>query len=219
MANAPLRPPNRSLNGGRPPKGPRMTRPRRLAPDTVRARLTALPGRLTNPEAPPAYTDTEFAEAVDAVIAPRGWELLKPTVPAGARVNLALYMATTVKAALEAKARAEAVAEAEETGTPPRDPGTVLGEVIDQGFARFIAGEFVPDRPVKKPRGKGPAVLKANLNVRTDQGLRDRVAELCPARSAELGWTVTPGMVAMAWLFSEYGITEDDQIGVTVPAV
>ncbi|MFB7738246.1 hypothetical protein ACFC08_28435 [Streptomyces sp. NPDC056112] len=197
-----------------------MTRPRRLAPHTVRARLTALPGRLTNPDTAPAYTDVEFAEAVDAVIAPRGWELLrKPPASDTARANVALYMATTVKAALEAKARAEAAAEAEETGMAPRDPGTVLGEVIDQGFQRFLQGQFVPDRPVKKPRGKGPAIVKANLNVRVDQGLRDQVAELCPARSVELGWTVTPGMVAMAWLFSEYGITEDDQIGVTTPAV
>lgn len=185
--------------------------PRRLTPEVVRARLTTAAGHLRDDG------KTDLAEAVDAVLGPRGWELLKPTVPAGARVNLALYMATTVKAALVAKAQAEALAEAEETGLPPRDPGNVLGEVIDQGFQRFVRGEFVPERPVKKPRGRGPQIVKANLNVRADQNLRDQVAERCPAASAELGWTVTPGLVAMAWLFSEYGITEDDQLGVTVP--
>lgn len=219
MANAPTHPPNRSHNGGSPPKGPRRMTRHRLAPDVVRNRLTALSGHLKQPEpvgqAP--YTDAEFAEAVDAVLAPRGSELLKRPASGNARINMALYMAATVKAALEARAKAEAAAEAKESGEKPREAGTILGEVLDEGLARFVRGEFTPDRPMKKPRGKGPEILKANLNVRADEGLRDQVRELCPARSAELGWTVTPGMVAMSWLFSEYGITEDDQIGVTVP--
>lgn len=192
-----------------------------LTPAQARERLTALSGRLKNSPSTDGteavYTDEQYAEAVDAVLAPRGWELLKrPTVSATARQNMGLYMAVAVKAALEAKARAEA-GEAAQPGQPVKDPGTILGEVVDEGFKHFIDGKFTPDRPVKKPRGQGPAITKMNLNVRADPALRDRAAELCPAKSVELGWTVTPGLVAMAWLFSEYGITEDDQIGVTVP--
>lgn len=219
MANAPTHPPNRSHNGGSPPKGPRrMTRHHLTAAET-RERLTALSGHLKepSPETKQPYTDAEFAEAVDAVLAPRGSELLRRSTSSGPRINMALYMASTVKAALEAKARAEAKAEAKETGTDPRPPYTVLGEVVDEGFERFLRGEFTPERPLKKPRGKGPEITKGNLNARADQALRDRVRELCSDKSVELGWTVTPGMVAMSWLFSEYGITEDDQIGVTVP--
>ena len=218
MVNAPPPPRNWPNHGGPPPKGPRrMTRPRRLAPDVVRDRLTALSGHLKEPADKAAYTNAEFAEAVDAVLAPRGSELLKRPVSGKARVNMALFMASTVKAALEAKARAEALEEAMQTGEDPKDPGTVLGEVLDEGFERFLRGEFVPERPVKKPRGRGPEIVKANLNVRADEGLRERVRVLGEAKSVEWGWKVTPGMVAMSWLFSEYGITEDDQIGVTVP--
>ncbi len=223
MANAPTHPPNRSNHGGSPPKGPRrMTRSRRLAPDTVRERLTVLSDRLKgtpSPGADPGLTDADYAEAVDAVLAPWGWELLKKesVVSETARINLAMFMPAAVKKALEAKARVEAVEDAKEMGATPKPAGTVLGEVIDQGFDQFLRGLFTPERPLKKPRGRGPEIVKSNLNVRADKALRDRVAAVCPDRSAQLGWTVTPGLVAMAWLFSEYGITEDDQIGVTTP--
>lgn len=202
-----------------------MTRPRPtdsgLAPAVVREHLTLLSDRLKTHEHPldPKVANASFAEALDAVLAPRGSAKLNRPASRGVRVNLPLWMAAAVKASLEGKAKAEAKAEAQGTGKDPRDAGTILGEVIDEGFERFLRGEFTPDRPVKKPRGKGPAIVKANLNVRANEALRDQVRELCPVRSAELGWTVTPGMVAMSWLFSEYGITEDDQIGVTVPEI
>lgn len=198
-----------------------MTRPRPMDPAFVRERLTQLSDRLKTSETrlDPEVTNASYAEALDVVLAPRGSVLLNRPVSRGSRVNMALWMAATVKASLEGKAKAEAKAESKETGQDARDPGTILGEVIDEGFERFLRGEFTPDRPVKKPRGKGEPIVKANLNVRANEALRDQVRDVCPARSTELGWTVTPGMVAMSWLFSEYGITEDDQIGVTVPEI
>lgn len=172
-----------------------MTRPRRLAPDVVRARLTVASERLA------AAGDTDLAEAVDAVLAPRGWELLKkPAVTSAANPNMAMSMNKAVKDAIAAKAKAA---------------GDNLASVVDEGLQAFLDGEFVPDKPLRSARGSSTA--KENLNVRPSKELRDQVEAVCAVRSRELGWTVTPGLVAMAWLYSEYGITEDDQRGVTVP--
>lgn len=213
MVNAPTHPPNRSNPGGSPPKGPRMPRSRRLTPDVIRARLTVLSGRLNSNKA-----DADLAEAVDAILAPRGWELLKkPASRANTEPNMALFMNKTIKTALEEKARAEAAEEAERTGGKPKAAATVLAAVVNQGFEAFLAGEFVPAKPVRSVRGT--SVEKSNLNIGPSKALRDQVEQLCPALSAELDWEVTPGRVAMAWLYSEYGITDDDQRGVTVPVV
>ncbi|MGV9278145.1 hypothetical protein [Streptomyces griseosporeus] len=174
-----------------------MPRSRRLAPDVVRARLTVASDRLN------AAGDTDLAEAIDAVLAPRGWELLrKPVNPTTAEPNMALWMNKAIKDAIYARAQAA---------------GENLAEVVEEGFRKFLAGEFVPEKPVRSARGSDTA--KDNLNVRPSKALRDRVQERCPQVSEELGWEVTPGRVAMSWLYSEYGITDDDQRGVTTPAL
>lgn len=195
MAIAPTHPPNRSGHGGRPPKGPRMPRSRRLTPDVVRARLTVASERLAS------NGDTDLAEAVDAVLAPRGWELLrKPATQAADDPNLALWMNKAIKDAIYAKAEAA---------------GENVRDVVEEGFRRFLAGEFLPEKPVRTVRGS--QVAKDNLNVRVTAALREKVAKRCPAASKELGWEVTPGRVAMSWLYAEYGISDDDQRGVSVP--
>lgn len=197
MDTAPTHPPNRSTGGGRPPKGPRMPRSsRRPAPDVVRARLTVAADRLrTN-------GDTDLADAVDAVLAPRGWELLrKPEKTTAADPNLAIFMNKAVKDAIY---------------TSAEEAGENLARVVEEGFRQFIAGEFVPAKPLRSVRGS--ETVKENLNIRPSNELRQQVQALCPARSQELGWNVTPGLVAAAWLYEEYGITDDDQRGVTTPA-
>lgn len=172
-----------------------MPRSRRLTPETVRARLTVASDRLRE------SGDPDLAEAIDAVTAPRGWELLKkPAKETTADPNMALWMNKAIKDAIHAKARAA---------------GDSLPDVVDEGFRAFLAGDFVPAKPLRSARGS--ATPKDNLNVRPSKELRDQVEALCPERSAELGWKVTPGLVAAAWLYEEYGITDDDQRGVTVP--
>ncbi|MCL8016948.1 hypothetical protein [Streptomyces sp. AS02] len=188
-----------------------MPRPRRLTPDVVRARLSVLADRLHKRD-----EDADFAEAVDAILAPRGWELLKrPDKRANTDPNMALWMNTSIKQALEERARAEAKKEAEKSGGKPRAAATVLAAVVNQGFERFLAGDFVPSKPVRSVRGS--SVEKSNLNIGPSKDLRGRVEQKCAQVSAELGWEVTPGRVAMSWLYEEYGITDDDQRGVTVP--
>lgn len=172
-----------------------MPRSRRLAPDVVRARLTVLADRLHT------GGDKDLAEAVDAVLAPRGWELLrKPEKPTAADRNMAIAMNKTVKEAIYRMAE---------------EAGENLARVVEEGFRQFIAGEFTPSKPLRSVRGSQTA--KENLNIRPSDQLRDEVQALCPARSQELGWQVTPGLVAAAWLYEEYGITDDDQRGVITP--
>lgn len=212
MVNAPTHPPNRSNPGGSPPKGPRMPRSRRLTPDVIRARLTVAADRLRD------GGGKDLAEAIDAILAPRGWELLKkPASRSGAEPNMALFMNKAIKTALEVKARAEAAEEAERTGGKPKAAATILAAVVNQGFEALLAGDFVPSQPVRTVRGT--SVEKSNLNIGPSKDLRDQVEKRCPALSAELGWEVTPGRIAMSWLYSEYGITDDDQRGVTSPDV
>src|SRR5688572_26529090 len=117
LATAPTHPPNRSTGGGSPPKGPRMTRRRRPTPDVVRARLTVAADRLHD------SGDKDLAEAIQAVLAPRGWELLrKPEKATEAEPNMAIFMNKAVKDAIQAKANAS------------RDS---LAGVVEEGFRQF----------------------------------------------------------------------------------
>lgn len=199
MANAPTRPPTRPDGGRRPPKGPVVARTRRLTYEVVRARLTVAADRLAE------RGDEDLAEAVNAVLDSRGWELLKPPSLASGygKRNVALYMAVSVKKRLEDMAR-EAGRESE------KDPLTVLAEVVDEGWEKFLAGEYEPVQPARAGRGKAPE--KANLNVRPSNDLRERVQAACGEASAQLGWEVTPGKIAMSYLFDEFGIEPEDQL-------
>lgn len=194
MRHAPTRPPNHP-GGRRPPKGPLVARSPRLTPEIVRARLTVAADRLAE------RGDADLAEAVNAVLSPRGWQLLKPA-PAGTgggNPNLALFMSKTVKQRLE-----ETAAEAgKESG---KKPATVLAEVVNEGWQRFLDGEFEPVPPVRAPRGKAPA--KENLNLRPDGSLRERVDEAAKQR----GIGMSAGQIAVSYLFDEYGITDEDQL-------
>lgn len=173
-------------------------RTRRLTPSVVRARLTAAADKLTRDGEP------ELSDAVQAVLAPRGWELLKnlPATGTSEEPNLAMWMNKSIKDAVQSRSLSA---------------GEGLRDVVEEGLRRFVAGKFVPEKPLRSARGS--ATAKVNLNTRVTKTLLDQVAELCPARSEELGWRVTPGLVAMSWLYSEYGITDDDQRGVTAPAL
>lgn len=218
MVNAHTRPPNRSPHGRRPPEGPSPVPPRRrVSYDLARARLA------TGAEHLRAQDSKELkaaADTIDQLLGPRGWEILRRPAPPSQRdrdPNMALWMNKSIKEYLEAKARQEAKDEAEETGQPAKDAATILAAVVNEGWEKFLSGEFKPQKPLRSARGS--ATPKMNLNVRPKESLGQQVQAVCPAKSKELGWEVTPGLVAMAWLYSEYGITDDDQLGVTSPEI
>lgn len=174
-----------------------MARSRRLTPEIVRARLTVAAERLAG------GGDKDLAEAVEAVLAPRGWSLLKPATMSSGHRNVPLYMSSTAKAKLEDAARKAG----EESG---KAPARVLAEVVNEGWEKALAGQYEPVAPVRAPRGKAP--VKENLNVRPDNDLRERMDEAAPELAAELGWDVTAGKVAMSYLFDEFGISDEDQL-------
>ncbi len=182
MVNAPTRPPARPDGGRRPPRGPLVARSPRLTPDVIRARLTVAADRLAE------RGDTDLAEAVRAVMQPRGWELLKPATFSSGNRNLGLWMDKAAKERIEQAAR---------------DRGESLADVVNEGYRKFLAGDFVPAPLARAPRGSAPE--KANLNVRPDNTLREQVEEAAAAKSEELGHPVSASRVAMAYLFSEYG--------------
>jgi hypothetical protein len=167
---------------------------RRLAPAVVRARLTVAADRLAE------RGDKDLAEAVHAVLDTRGWELLKPpTSTGGGNPNVALFMSKSVKKTLEESA-AEAGREA------GKKPLTVLAEVVNEGWQKFLDGEFEPVPPARAGRGKAPE--KENLNIRPDGSLRKQVTEA----ALERGTGLTAGQIAMSYLFDEYGISDADQL-------
>lgn len=228
VANTPTtRPPNRSPQGRRPPEGPTPVPPRRrVSYELARARLA------TGAEHLRAQDSKELkaaAETIDQLLGPRGWEILRRPSPASQRErdpNMPLWMNKAIKDYLQEMA-AHAAREEFDEMTPeqrreaglkaPKGADTFLAEVVEEGYRKFLAGEFVPEKPLRTMRGSGTE--KQNLNVRPSKELRDQVDAVCGARSKELGWDVSPGLVAMAWLYAEYGITDDQQRGVSVPAI
>jgi hypothetical protein len=164
-----------------------VTRPR-ITADTARARLTAAAETLRTSRTK-AHKDA--AEAIDAVLAPGGWRLLRPKDAGTTGTNLALGMDQGLKAAL--------VAAAEERNA-------VLSEDVSEGFRRFLAGQWTPDKPRRATRNSGATTSRTNLNVRPDGELRERVREHLPAASAQAGWRITETHVAIGWLLHHYGI-------------
>lgn len=198
MRNAPTtRPPTRSDGGRRPAERTPVARDRRLTPQIAHAHLVVAADRFDE------SGDKDIAETMRILAGPRGWELLKPPPVTSGQRTYGLYMASSVKKRLEDAARAIA----DKSGKAPL---TVLAEVVNEGWQKFLDGEFEPVKPVRAPRGKAPA--KENLNVRPNNELRVRVEEAAKAASEELGWEITPGKVAMSYLFDEFGISDEDQL-------
>jgi hypothetical protein len=186
VVNTPTtRPPNRPRSERRPPKGPSVARSRRLTPELTRARLTVASDTLR------AGGHPDLAEAVDAILAPRGWELLKREVKDSGQPNLSISTHEPVKQAIEQAAAAA---------------GTTVTAVVDEAFRAFLAGEFEPTQPVRYRRGTAPA--KAVINVRPDAELRRQVEEAAQAKSAELGWRLNAGRIAVSYMVHKYGIAE-----------
>ncbi|MEV8455476.1 hypothetical protein AB0467_34635 [Streptomyces sp. NPDC052095] len=156
---------------------------------TIRARLTAASAKLTEAGAP------DLAAAVDEVLAPNGWGLLRRTEEgANANPNMAIFMNVEIRESLKAKAAAK---------------GATLTADVNEAFTKFLAGVFVPDAPSRSRRNSGAE--KGNLNVRPDADLVQQVKDIAEQKSAEYGWTVTPARVASAYLMRKYRISEAAQ--------
>ncbi|KKZ72084.1 hypothetical protein XF35_40030 [Streptomyces platensis subsp. clarensis] len=156
----------------------------RSTSESIRARLVVASDKLRP-------TDPLLADALDEVLAPRGWELLKlkPATRSGGNPNLAIPMPRDVREQLKALASESLTAD------------------VNEAFTAFLAGKFVPDAPVRARRNSGATAETVNLNVTPDRDLMQQVKDIAPERTQEYGWTVTPARVAAAYLLQKHNIT------------
>lgn len=182
MANTPSRPPAAPRSRRRPPKGPRV-------PRDIRARLEVSARQLREG----GHDDS----AVQALLAPRGWVLLRDSQPdatsSGTSRTLGIYVTPALRDALKAAV--------EQTDT-------TLGVVATDGLDRYVKGDWEPDAPVRTP-----GVKKVNLSMRVDAAIADRAAERAAADSERLGYRLTVAWVIQSWLVGEFDlhdVTSDD---------
>ncbi|MFD5848312.1 hypothetical protein [Streptomyces chartreusis] len=179
-----------------------MARTPRLTPDTIRARLPLAAGKLRE------IGSTDLAEAVEAavdLVGSPGWKLTPP-----AERNVALFMSRWVKRTLEEKARLAAADESARTGKAPLPAATTLALVVEEGWRKFLAGEYEPLPPVRAARGQSPE--KENLNLRPSGELKQQVEDACAEASEAAGWKMSAGKIAMSYLYDEYDISDEDQL-------
>lgn len=202
MGNAPTRPPGRPRMDGRPPRGSRVTQP-------IRARLQAGSALLKSVASSEALAPDvtvglkELARDIDALLAPRGYTLLREATGSVATSALSLTTTKDFKAALK-KAGA--------------DFGVRLESVVEDGFRAVLAKRWTPPRPlVKRVRTAHERELKDKartvLQLQVDAELRSRVEKVAPSLSKELGYRVTVSGIALPWLAEELGVdfpTGDD---------
>ncbi|RIH58566.1 hypothetical protein D3C59_33485 [Streptomyces sp. SHP22-7] len=150
MKTTPTRPPTRSRNGGRPPRGPRTVA---LRPEDKKRvdQLTAAAKHLREDG------KDELAGAVDFVLTPEGRlfvnrlrvDRLRAAEAAGEfGQNLAIMMPLRVREEIKAN-----VAQAQRENPNP-DTAITASSEANKALAAFVAGEFVPERPQRAARGR-----------------------------------------------------------------
>ncbi|MFE4915770.1 hypothetical protein ACFRCX_30160 [Streptomyces sp. NPDC056652] len=143
----------------------------------------------------------DLAGAVDYVLSPLGPDFLARLNPAAVvSSNLPIKMTEERRALInegagkEAKLRRETVR-------------IVLAKIVDEGFARWLAGDFEPRWEPKAGRGAGPKLVILNTHPNAD--LHAKVAACCRELKGDRfapGRNVYPGNVAAYALFAYFGI-------------
>lgn len=128
--------------------------------------------------------------AIRALLAPRGWVVLRDSEPTEDGTDLARTMGIYVTPALRDALKAAA----ERTDT-------TLGAVATDGLDRFVKGEWEPERPTRT-RG----VKKVNMSLRVPGSLVDRAAVKAAADSERLGYQLKVAWVIQSWLVSEFDL-------------
>lgn len=186
MTHTPTRPPDKPTHGRRPPRGPRVPRQR-----PFRERLQIASDRLM------AAGHEDSAADVAAVLAPGGWQRLKPTAgeEAGTATTLSVLLPEEIRDALKDAGAALSVS---------------LSAEASDGFRAVLRGDWTPPMPVRAVRSTKPKARK-NLNLTIDDGLRRELREALPALTQELGYrrSLTEASVAAAWLCEQLGVDRE----------
>lgn len=163
---------------------------------SLRSQLTAAAARLREVDSP------ELAEAVELTLTPTGWGRLRRSAAevsgSGSSdslpPNLPIYMVTAIRDEIYRNVAAAAAAR-------PGEDISVASEAA-AALEAFLAGEFVPDKPERAPRGTGGK--KGNLNVRVDAALRKDAEDFGADHAADFGWAPRASHIIAAWLIAKY---------------
>jgi hypothetical protein len=158
-----------------------------VANDKTRELLTPVPQILREAGHP------ERAEALEAVLAPGGWKALQQEGVFTTNVPL------TIRASLR-----KAIEEASEKSPKTQN----LSRLVAEGYEAVLDGSWVPPKALG-PRPMAPGDSRVVLNVTLDDALRRRLRGEFARLKDELGYKVTEGGTAVAYLRHRLGITDE----------
>ena len=129
----------------------------------------------------------ELAGAVDTILEPNGWGLLRRGGPG----NLAIRVPPKFRDELYKRLPKDS------------DGRSEISKEANEGLEAFLANKFVPPKP---SRHTGTV----NLNVRPDPELRRQVEAGSGGRDNKdvWGWDLRAAHVIVAWLAHKYGLTD-----------
>lgn len=160
---------------------------------SIRDRLTTAVGQLKEA----GHHDS--AAAVESVLAPGGWSMLKKASGAANTSPLSISIDAQLKAAL--------MDASEEFGVPIR-------QLAEEAYQKVLSGEWLPPKA-----GQRKGYVKAVLNVTVDADLRARLREELPRLSEQEGRRISEGNIVVAWACSELGVDTGTGLvmGLTLP--
>ncbi len=155
MANAPKKRPPNIRSSGRPPRGPR---PVPTSPN-LRAQLQDAAAFCRTGGKPAPH----LADAITQVLRPGGWKALQGVDETSTGSNLAIRMAESHREKIR-------------DGVNRLSTAVTITSLVNEGFEKFLAGEFQPrNRTTKERRATGEKMV--NLNVRPKAHLYEQVRE------------------------------------------
>lgn len=152
MANNPPTRPPKNRSSGRSPRGPRPV----PTSTNLRTQLQAAAAHLRHDG------EQDLAKAVRQVLLPGGWKNLRDTDQVGSETNLAIPLPRSIRDQIVTAAEQELV---------------TVTSVVNEGFEKFLAGEFEPQPRVRGRKLRTVGEDKVNVNVRPNAALHGQVRE------------------------------------------
>ncbi|MER6092479.1 hypothetical protein [Streptomyces bluensis] len=126
---------------------------------------------------------TTSAQAVEAILEPGGWTQLREQEGAFT-TNLPLTTRASERDALTKAADMKR---------------RTLSSLVTEGYRKVLAGEWMPPKPTRAGR-HDPSDSRVVLNVTVEDSLRQQLRGNFPHLSEQLGYRVTEGGTALAYL-------------------
>lgn len=137
-----------------------------------------------------------IAEAVEAVLAPGGWQELQAE---GGEGVFTTNVPLTIRASLR-----DAIKDASKRSLKTRN----LSALVSEGYGKVLEGSWMPPAP-SRPQRMAPGDSRVVLNVTLDDKLRKDLRAQFGRLQEELGYKVTEGGTAVAYLRHRLSITDE----------